>query len=466
MVLVIGSGGRGVTSMALAISGANADSYLTIFALVGVLAVAVPLLRARPRLLFGLFLVVVCFVPIWLGVNFISFFPAVALASIGALVLSIPTTRVRLTWVDLAVLFLFLGCLIPIAVGGSSKPSTFVVLSQWLPVYLLGRLLPERVPLRWLYGAVGMVFSIVSVLAILEFVLHWNPFVQIHSANDAYVLWSPIQERGGVPRSEGAFGHSIALGASIALAIPLMLASLFRTWIRFVLVGVMMGATVFTFSRISMICAALSITLSVLFMSSGISTRARSIAVALFAAVALVVSPYVGQVFSSAGTEASNSADYRGNLLSLLPDISVVGRSPLAQIGPAGDLRFGGFASIDSELILLGLTYGWLALAFALLLLVLALGAVLTRRASAPTIAIVAQIPALATVALITQYSLWVWFIGGLAVAAQTAAIGSTVTDGDLVPPSSNPTVRSIQGAHSSHAGFIPTAQNGRVSSP
>jgi hypothetical protein len=45
---------------------------------------------------------------------------------------------------------------------------------------------------------------------------------------------------------------------------------------------------------------------------------------------------------------------------------------------------------------------------------------VVTRRASAPAIALVAQIPALATVALITQYSTMVWFVAGLAVHAAT----------------------------------------------
>ena len=424
--------GRIAGDLALSITGAKADSYLTIFALVGVLAVAVPLLRARPRLLLSLFLIVVCFVPIWIGVNIISFFPAVALASIGALVLVIPSTKVKLTWIDLAALFLFVGCLVPILVGASSKPSSFVVFSQWLPVFLLGRLAPERVPIRWLYGAIGVAFTIVSALAVVEFLLHWNPFVGIKAANDVYLVWSPIQERGGVPRSEGAFGHSIALGSSIALAIPPMLASRFRTWIRFASVGLMMGATVFTFSRISMVCAALAIALSVLFGTGGISARARTVAVSFFAGVALAVSPFVSSIFSSAGTEASDSADYRVNLLSLVPDISVIGRSPLAHLGPTGDLRFGRFVSIDSELILFGLTYGWLALAFGLLVLLVGIGAVFTRRASAATIAVVAQIPALATVALITQYSLWVWFVGGLAVAAQAAAVGVPELDRDL----------------------------------
>ena len=44
---------------------------------------------------------------------------------------------------------------------------------------------------------------------------------------------------------------------------------------------------------------------------------------------------------------------------------------------------------------------------------------VLTGRGSAATIAVVAQIPAFATVALITQYSIFVWFIIGLAVTSQ-----------------------------------------------
>jgi hypothetical protein len=41
-------------------------------------------------------------------------------------------------------------------------------------------------------------------------------------------------------------------------------------------------------------------------------------------------------------------------------------------------------------------------------------------RATAPTVALVAQIPAFATVALITQYSTFTWFVAGLAVFSQS----------------------------------------------
>jgi hypothetical protein len=59
------------------------------------------------------------------------------------------------------------------------------------------------------------------------------------------------------------------------------------------------------------------------------------------------------------------------------------------------------------------------SLLFAVLLLAAGGFAVVTLRASAPTIALVAQVPAFATVALITQYSTMVFFVGGLAVFAQ-----------------------------------------------
>ena len=63
-----------------------------------------------------------------------------------------------------------------------------------------------------------------------------------------------------------------------------------------------------------------------------------------------------------------------------------------------------------------------------------ALVLVLARQATAPTIAVVAQIPAFVTVALITQYAVMVWFMIGLALSAQAAraeAIGGGASGTD-----------------------------------
>jgi hypothetical protein len=96
-----------------------------------------------------------------------------------------------------------------------------------------------------------------------------------------------------------------------------------------------------------------------------------------------------------------------------------IGLSDSARRAADGQVYFGSFRSIDSQLILTGLASGTLVLAAALIALAATVILVLRRRASAATISVVAQIPALAGVALITQYSILVWFVIGLAAASQ-----------------------------------------------
>jgi hypothetical protein len=170
--------------------------------------------------------------------------------------------------------------------------------------------------------------------------------------------------------------------------------------------------------------------LSILFTRNNLTTRGRVFLTGGIVAVVGAGLPLVDTFFASAGTEASGSADYRLDLLSLFSDMRLVGLSPSFAISPRGDANFGGFKSIDSALILLGLTYGFLPLVIVIAMLLIAAILLVRGKAAPPTIAIVAQIPALATVALITQYAVLLCFVGGLAVACQ--ALGRTRESLDL----------------------------------
>jgi hypothetical protein len=387
---------------------------------VGAAALAAIVLRGSPRLFAMAWIATICFVPWWVGLSSVVFLPAALLMSTAGVILLLPTVPARISFADVVGICFFVSCLLPLFVGGATTAAAFGLAFQWLPALLLGRLLPTKVDIRWLYGCIAMAFAVVSVLAILEFALSWNPFVHIPGASDSsFSTWAGLQRRGGIVRAEGAFGHSIALGSSVAMAIPLALASRFRSSLKAVLVVLMLACSVVTFSRIGMIGAVTGVALSVLFLREGLSRRARAAVAGTLVVLAFVVIPYVASVFESAGSEATNSAAYRGRLVSLIPDMAVVGFSPAAHRTPGGDLYMGNFRSIDSALILLGLTYGWLALLVVVVLLLSAIVAMVARSATAPTIAIVAQIPALATVALITQFSVFIWFVAGLALFAQ-----------------------------------------------
>ena len=418
-----------------AISGPLADRTLTIALGIAGIGLAFVLLRRSAKWAMGIWLAVICLIPVWIGFElgvsgnlYVPIASGVALVVIATL---IPGGRLRFTLADGLVLLLVLVSAIATAVGNGAVALSFLVsLTIYFVVgYVLGRVAPHRVDLRWIYGAVGVIFTVVAVLAIIEFFSGFNLFVQLRANNSQYALWGGLQRRGGVLRAEGAFGHSIALGCSLAVAIPLTIASRLPFWLRMPMILVMLGATALTFSRVGILGALLGLVLSILFLRDApnsrtpsektLTRRMRTFLAAAGTLVVLALSPIVGGVLTTAGTEATGSAAYRGDLLSLVGQMKLIGVANSARRSSDGQVYFGNFRSIDSQLILTGLSGGGIILVAIVIALAVAILLVLTGKGTAATIAVVAQIPAFATVALITQYSIFVWFIIGLAVTSQ-----------------------------------------------
>ncbi len=371
----------------------------------------------RPKVGVLLWLLTVAFVPFWMGASFIVYFLPTSLLGILLLAAMRPELP-KFGAADLIAVFFFVSCLAPVLVGGATQSTIFGVLAQWLVAFLLGRLLPGKVDPQWIYTCAAVVFTVVAGLAVVEFFLAWNPFVTLGPANDLHIKWGILQSRGTFLRAEGAFGHSIALGSSLALAVPMVIAASLGIRTRLLMVVVILGGIGVTISRISMICAVLAVLLTVAFVG-GVPRQLKVSILALLTVAAAVLAPSFIAIFETAGDEATNSANYRGDLLQLVPDIDLLGISSAAYRSPTGELFFGTFQSIDSQVLFTGLTYGWFALTAGVALLVGGVIVVLRGRATPATVAVVAQIPALATVALITQYSMWFWFMVGLAVFTQ-----------------------------------------------
>ncbi len=384
-------------------------------------------LRRAPRAAVGLWLAALCFIPIWLGVgvglNGNLFLPAVSAVGVVVIAALIPVPDFRLVPADVFLLLLLVfGVAGLFGANGSIAFGTLVTMVTYFAIgYIVGRLAALRVTAAWLNGAVAIAFTVVGALALLEFVTKFNPFILLHASNGLYTAWGSIQIRGGVPRAEAAFGHSIALSASLALAVPFAIASPFKLVWRFAMVAVMLAACVVSFSRAGMLCAAIALLLSV-FFSRELSVKVRAIMLSVLGLAVAIAAPFVLSVFSDAGTEATGSANYRGDLLTLMGSMNPIGVADSAQKDSAGTLRFAHFVSIDSQLVLTGLTSGFLAMLLACIALAAAVWVVLRGRATPATIALVAQIPAFATVALITQYSIFVFAVAGIAASSQSLA--------------------------------------------
>jgi hypothetical protein len=420
------------------LSGGQADQLVMLMLALGLVVVGWLVFRGDAKLAFLCWMLTIGFVPVYFAVPVVIFWMPATLVGALLLLATYPWGERRLGIADALVGAFFVACLIPMLVPGAwTRASVVVAITQWGLAFLLGRLLPDgRFDARWIYGVVGLVMTGVAGLALVEFLFQWNPFVTMQVPWNGSRVWRELQIRGGVTRAEGAFGHSIALGCSLALAIPLTLGSRLRAPARNAMVLVLLLGSVVTFSRVGMIASVLGLLLSVL-AGMTVALRVRVSAMIATSLVAVLVLPPLLGVFAEASEESSASAGYRLDLVSLLPAIEYLGLSEAARLNDLGRLTFRGYFSIDSALILLGLTYGWFALGIAACLLGLAVAAVLLRRAEPPTIAVVAQIPALMTVALITQYAMLFWFVAGLAVAAQ--AHGGSRSGRDMTRPAVHP---------------------------
>jgi len=416
-------------------SGPTVDRSMLILLGIAGIAIAFVLLRRSAKWAVGLWLAVICLIPVWIGFSlgasgnlYVPVASGVALIVIATL---LPGSRVRFTLADGLVLLLVAVSAVATAVTSSTVALSFLLsLTIYFVVgYVLGRLAPHRIDLHWIYGAVGVFFTAVAILAIVESLTGVNLFVNLHEGDSQFALWGPLQYRGGMLRVEGAFGHSIALGCSLAIAIPLTLASRLPSWLRAVMVLLMLVATTLTFSRVGILGALLGLALSILFLRDGLSRRMRATLAIGGSAAMLALFPIISDVFTAAGSEASGSAAYRGDLLSLVGQMKLLGVASSARRSADGEIYFGNFRSIDSQLILTGLSGGTIILGAIVVALIAAIVLVLLGKGSAATIAVVAQIPAFATVALITQYSIFVWFLIGLAVTSQLTPGAKLPTD-------------------------------------
>ena len=266
----------------------------------------------------------------------------------------------------------------------------------------------------------------VAALAIIEFVTATNFFSQLRSSNAAYARWSGIRIRGGVPRVEGAFGNSIALGAALAMSVPFVWTSRLQAGLKAVVLVLVGTASVLTFSRIGMGCTAFAIVLCLTVLRGSVSKVFRNWTIVAAVIGTGIAISFAGGIFSSAGQEAEGSAEYRGNLTELIPAMSWIGQSASTSRDASGVTSYGAFESIDSAMILVGLNYGILPLVVLLVSAVVGVVALVRGHRSAALVSVVVLIPGLTSVAFITQFTVFFWFVVGLAVAYTAREVAST----------------------------------------
>jgi hypothetical protein len=374
------------------------------------------LLNLSAKLSLSVFLSVICFVPYWWGVDVFGYIPAAALIALmvfpGALVRALRNGSHAVVVVLTLSAFVALLALL----GASIPGHAFVLLVQWVPAFFVGFSLTQQAGPRFVRDAVAVTFSLVAVFAIAEYFADWNPYFGTAPSTEHYLKLGTLQDRGGVTRSEWSFAHSIALANSLALAIPMVLTSRFRAATQAVATAVIFIAIFTTFSRSGLITAGLALALTIWASRGNAARRTRNTVTMGVLVTAAVALPWVEGVYNAASQETTRSANHRLRLLELVPYLDAFGTAR-GYHETAGVFEWFGVISIDNAFLRLAVNFGWVIGALFLLTAMWTVIRALNRKASPPEIALASLMPALLTVALITQFGILVWFYVGVAVA-------------------------------------------------
>jgi hypothetical protein len=355
-------------------------------------------------------------VPVWLSVKFITSLSALNFAFFLLIPAIVKAWHGRVSKVDVLLFCFFVTATASYAVAGTPQYAFATIFVQWLSAYWVGKYLAPAAGREWTYKAIAVVTALVAIWAVVEFTLDLHVFKNLI---DRSAGWNTIQSRGPFSRSEGAFGHSIAMGAFLALGLPFAFAGKFKPALRFSMVAVIIGGVLVTFSRGALLGAVVALIACAFFLpNSALSRNTRSFFIAAIAIAAISIAPTVLGLFDSLSYDTDASTAYRANLLDFIfQDMNPLGPAKNMQLAPDGRYFYRAAGSIDNAFLLTVLQFGWLPTLFLIIALISVTFRVLRKRGGPADISMVAQILVMFTVALITQYGMALWFVAGVAIA-------------------------------------------------
>lgn len=438
---------RVVASLVLILTYAVARraTLATLVILLLALAAVAGILKHRPSVGVAIAAASVALVPIYWGRTLGEAVPLIPVVAAGAYLLPAAASvrhRLRPVWIDYAVAtyvgLVTLSMFLHFAVGLGLAATSFVRIV--LPYAVMRILCVESSVRRAFAGSMVAAGAALSVVAASEPRTGSNVFFSLVRPGFQASQWARSEMRFGSIRAEASFGHPIAFGLFLALAILVSFAlfatakgALARTTLA-VSVVFMFSALLATLSRGPLVVLAMS--LAVWLLTSLPRLRRSRLWLLSIVAVGFIAFGPVGPVLeklaaSTQGqSEAAQSARHRVQILELLRDpeqFSWLGKSartaPTAVAEEVASRT--GFRSIDNEFARIYVTNGLLALvAFTVI------GALLWKSALSPGLDVVGRAFAVGSatalvgcsiVALLTQYADLFWMALATVAGAEQA---------------------------------------------
>ncbi|BBH17112.1 hypothetical protein Back2_13990 [Nocardioides baekrokdamisoli] len=390
------------------------------------LLVLVPLLLVLdPRVASAAWLVIFVAVPHWVGLKIGAYLPPVTLAAI-IFAPSILRRRIVPARTDAVLAGLFVLATVVFWFGQGSQSMWAEMLLQWLPAYVFGRAMADVPGTDWVARLLCVLFTALALFAVIQYVAGWQPFANLQGPVPAQNQWATVFYRGGAARSSATWGHPIALGGALVAAIPLIWHGKGRIGLRALMTVVVVCGVASTLSRGPILAAGLALVL-ILFVKADLGAGARVVAGLVTTGLVVGLVPTLLQVSTTSSADIQASTNYRSNIFSsLIPDLHAFGFANNTLV-VNGAPYYRGSASIDDTFLYIAANYGWVIAVGVLFVFGPPLVRVARRRASTLDLILIAELPVLGTVALITQFGPLIWFLLGMAVTVRARERAPTV---------------------------------------
>ncbi|MDQ1689491.1 MAG: hypothetical protein QOK42_2466 [Frankiaceae bacterium] len=386
----------------------------------------------------GLGIAAVCLIPIyWTRQVAFPVYPTPAvLASLVLLPVAVTQLRkVRLVGLDWAfgLYVVLLTMSTTLVLGGNRTAVIQLLTATALPYVAFRAVAADPAVRRGLAIGIAAASAVLAPVAFYEIGGGDNPFFSLVTPRYLAGIWAHAEVRFDTTRAEASFGHPIAFGMFLVVALLLALGlsrESRRPTIGLVVAGLTTAALIGTLSRGPLVAAAIGVVLWLLARRRALGRRDLAL-VALVALALLVVPPArdtVGKLVNATfgQSDEASTATYRVDLFRVAQDpaqFSLFGQSASGVAGGGtNSLRNRTQVdSIDSEYVLIYLRNGLLPLAAFSALLVLALRTL--ARGGLPPLdtawlaAAAAVMIGLLSVALITQFAAVAYMVLGVAAA-------------------------------------------------
>jgi hypothetical protein len=377
-------------------------------------------LKDRPRgaLLFWLF--VVAAVPFWAQIHVGIWLPPSTYAAVPLVpLLGRLSSGAKWSSLDMVGVAVLAIAVCAAALFGSPVSPVIGMFVQFVPAYVIGRILSSKLEHDRFASAFAIIGVIVALWGSAEFLLDWHVFENFSGTNNAEG-WNSLQSRVGGVRSEGAFGHAIAYGAFLVAALPFVLSAPWRPGAKFMATVIVVMGVLFSLSRgpIVGVVVALVVIVTLSGRAARFSIRMRVSIVLAISATAFLVLPNVLRFMSSFSDEFAPSADYRSDLLKYVgSDVHLIGSAEFYLPGSDSLYLYRNFVSIDNGHLLWALQFGLLfTLAMASVWISVGIRAALIGSPAGSSL--IAQFVMFATAALITQSAAVYAFVLGAGITA------------------------------------------------